>query len=137
MIKKIKRFLYKNNKISIGLSPIHRWGVFAIDNINTNEILEEVPFLTLPIKQGESSDLFIDYRFNYPAGSEWKSQVLPLGSGCLYNHSEDANAIWYTDTDNEIYIFKAVRNISKGEEIFVYYGNADYWNDGRKHTKVK
>jgi len=132
----MKDRLIFNSKIELRKSPIHGWGVFAKDDIQSNEILEEVPFLILPINKGDVSSLFIDYRFNFPSG-DWKYQVLPLGFACYYNHSNDASASWYTDEENEIYIFKTNRVIKKDEEIFVYYGDVNYWNDGRSRIQVK
>jgi len=133
----IRNRLYHNPKIEIGRSPVHGWGVFAKETISANEILEEVPYLRVPMERGESSPLFIDYRFNYPANDNWHSQVLPYGSACLYNHSNDPSAYWITDEENETFIFKSNRDIKAGEEIFTYYGDVGYWSDGRGYIDVK
>ena len=127
--------LYFNHKIQIRKSPIHRWGVFAKFDIFENEILEEVPFVVLPIAEGESSSLLIDYRFNYPRTNS-QYQVIPFGFSCIYNHSNYPSAKWETDEENQLFIFSTTRDIKKDEEIFVYYGGDNYWNDGRKHTNV-
>lgn len=132
----MKDRLYFNSKIELRKSPVHGWGVFAKDDIYQNEVLEEIPFLILPIEKGEMSSLFIDYRFNFPAG-DWKYQVLPMGFAAYYNHSENANAGWYTDEENEIFVFKTNKFIEKDAEIFTYYGSVNYWNDGRTHTVIK
>lgn len=131
----MKDRLFFNSKIELRKSSIHGWGVFAKDDINANEILEESPFLILPINKGESSSLFIDYRFNFPSG-DWKYQVLPMGFSCYYNHSENPNAGWYTDNENEIFVFTATRLIKKDEEICTYYGDINYWSDGRANIKI-
>ncbi len=133
----MKTELYTNPKIQIRRSSVHGWGVFAKEDIMADEILEEVPFLILPINKGEVSSLMIDYRFNYPSGLDWNHQVLPLGFGCFYNHSENPSALWYSEEDSEIFVFKSTRMIPKGEEIFVYYGDINYWNDGRTNTDLK
>jgi hypothetical protein len=39
--------LYKNPKICVRRSKIHRWGVFAIEDIKEREILEEAPYFVL------------------------------------------------------------------------------------------
>lgn len=133
---KLKNILFLNNKIQVRKSDTHGWGVFAKEDIKCDEILEEEPFLILPITKGDVSPLFIDYRFNFPTG-DWKWQVMPFGFAGLYNHSDTPNAFWYTDEENELFIFKTNRDIKKDEEIFVYYGDNNYWNDGRKNTQVK
>jgi SET domain-containing protein len=125
-----------NPKIYADKSPIHGWGVFAKEDIMEGEVFEECPILALPIEKGEITPLLIDYRFNYPQGNEWEEQVLALGYGSLYNHSENANAYWVSDLENRTFKFISNREIKKDEEIFVWYGDVSYWNDGRTHTNV-
>jgi SET domain-containing protein len=125
-----------NSKIYIDQSPVHGWGVFAKELIKEGEIFEECPVITLPINKGESSSLLIDYRFNWPQGVEWEEQVFAFGYGGLYNHSEKANAYWVSNTENKTFKFIANRDIRPNEEIFVWYGDVSYWNDGRNHTNV-
>ena len=125
-----------NPKIFIDKSPVHGWGVFAKEDIMEGEVFEECPVLTLPINKGEVTSLLIDYRFNWPQGVEWEEQVFPLGYGGLYNHSENANAYWVSNTNDKTFRFIANRDIQSNEEIFVWYGDINYWNDGRNHTNV-
>jgi SET domain-containing protein len=125
-----------NPKIYVEKSPVHGWGVFAKELIKQGEVFEECPVLALPIKQGESTPLLIDYRFNWPQGVEWQEQVISFGYGGLYNHSENANAYWISNFENKTFSFIANRDIQPNEEIFVWYGDVNYWNDGRQHTNV-
>jgi uncharacterized protein len=125
-----------NPKVYADKSPIHGWGVFAKEDIMKGEVFEECPILTLPIEKGEVTSLLIDYRFNWPQGNDWQEQVLALGYGSLYNHSNDPNAFWVSNTENRTFKFVSNREIKQGEEIFVWYGDVDYWNDGRTHTNV-
>lgn len=131
----IKNTLIFNNKIEIRRSPIHGWGIFAKDDIKSGEILEESLFLILPIAKGESSYLLLDYRFNYPRMNS-EHQVVVFGFSSFYNHSNTPNAKWETDEENQLFIFEAIKDINKDEEILVYYGGVDYWTDGRTHTNV-
>jgi SET domain-containing protein len=128
--------MIKNHKIYIDKSPVHGWGVFAYINIKEGETIEECPVHPLPITKGESSPLLIDYRFNWPQGTEWDEQVIAWGYGSLYNHKDPANAYWISDIPNRTFKFIASRDILEGEEIFVWYGDVNYWNDGRNHTQV-
>jgi SET domain-containing protein len=125
-----------NSKIFIDKSPVHGWGVFAKEDIMEGEVFEECPVLTLPIEKGEVTSLLIDYRFNWPQGGEWEEQVFPLGYGGLYNHSENANAYWVSNLENKTFQFISHREIKKGDEIFIWYGDVNYWNDGRNNTNV-
>jgi hypothetical protein len=123
-------------KIYLDNSPVHGLGVFAKVDIKQGELIEEAPFLELPINKGESSPLFIDYRFNFPSGMEWTHQVLVMGYGSFYNHSDDASAYWFSDNQKRTFNFIASRDILAGEEIFTYYGDSNYWNDGRNRIEV-
>ena len=131
--------LLEPKKIRVAKSKVHGWGVFATSRINLDETFEECPFLELPIENGESSPLLIDYRFNYPSGgfTPDTKQVIALGYASLYNHSETPSAGWYTDNDKMCFCFYAKRDIEPGEEIFVWYGGLNYWNDGRNHVEIK
>jgi SET domain-containing protein len=124
-------------KIYVDKSPIHGWGVFASQDIETGEIIEEVPVLELPINKGEVTSLLIDYRFNWPQGVEWDKQVVGLGFASLYNHSNDANAYWVSDLEKNTFKFISNKKISSGDEIFIWYGDVSYWNDGRSEIKIK
>ena len=125
-----------NPKIYVDRSPIHGWGVFAKEDIMEGEVFEECPILTLPIDKGEITSLLIDYRFNWPQGNDFEEQVVALGYGSLYNHSDNANSFWISDLENRTFKFISNREIKKGEEIFVWYGDISYWNDGRTKTNV-
>ena len=125
-----------NPKVYVDKSPVHGWGVFAKEDIAQGEVFEECPVLTLPIEKGEVTSLMIDYRFNWPQGEVWEEQVFALGFGALYNHSESANAFWVSNLENKTFQFISNRVIYKDEEIFIWYGDVNYWNDGRTHTNV-
>ena len=125
-----------NPKIYTDKSPVHGWGVFAKEDIMEGEVFEECPILTLPIDKGEITSLLIDYRFNWPQGNDFEEQVMALGYGSLYNHSDNANSFWISDLENRTFKFISNREIKKGEEIFVWYGDENYWSDGRQTTVV-
>jgi len=124
-------------KICVKNSPVHGLGIFATEKIIAGELIEECPILSLPMKFGETSSLFIDYRFNWPSGSsQWEEQVVALGFASLYNHSESPNAYWFSNYEKRTFSFVSSRDIEPGEEIFVWYGDVNYWNDGRNHISV-
>jgi hypothetical protein len=130
--------VYPPKKVYVAKSKIHGWGVFASELINDGEIIEETPIFDLQMKKGESSPLLVDYRFNWPQGSggNWDKQVIAWGYGSIYNHSNEPNATWVSNLENETFQFIATKQIQVDEEIFTYYGGVDYWNDGRANTNV-
>jgi SET domain-containing protein len=132
--------IHPPTKVFVATSPISGLGVFAKERIAKDELIEICPVLALPLQPGETSSLFIDYRFNYPSGTgdKWSEQVISLGYGSLYNHSNNNNAVWYSDEALRVFRFVAIRDIEPGEEICTYYGSSEaYWADGRTHTDVR
>ena len=116
-------------KVEVKDSPGKGLGVFVTDYILEGEIIEECHLITLPIPNGEPSDLLINYRFNYPQDRETSEQVIPFGNGCIYNHKDDNNAIWRDHPRYKAFQFVAVKSIHPGEEICTYYGGDDYWDE--------
>jgi SET domain-containing protein len=63
--------------------------------------------------------------------------VVSGGFGSFYNHSDTPNAAWRSNIEHNTFEFVATRLIQPDEEIFVWYGDINYWNDGRNHIEVK
>ena len=124
-------------KIYVESSPIHGLGVFASEDISEEEILEVCTVIDMGMRFGDTSHILIDYRFNWPqGGSPWDKQVVSTGFALLYNHSNTPNAAWRSNLENNTFEFYSIKNIKDGEEVFVWYGDVSYWNDGRAHTNV-
>jgi SET domain-containing protein len=124
-------------KIYVDNSPIHGLGVFAKELILKDEVFEICPVIDMGMKFGESSHILLDYRFNWPQGPyDWTKQVVAAGFGMLYNHSNNANANWRSNFEYNSFEFYATTDINPGEEIFVWYGDVNYWNDGRNHSNI-
>lgn len=124
------------NKIYVNKSPIHGNGVFASQPIKKGEVIEVCPVIDIEFKEGEISDILINYRFNWPHGTKPEKQVIPTGYGMIYNHSNTPNANWTTKYSDNCFEFFAVKDIEIDEEICTYYGDESYWNYGRTNTKV-
>lgn len=95
-------------------SPVHGYGVFAGEDIEEHDVVEECYRLLV----GKSAEL-INYSFH---ADDDKSAIL-LGYGSIYNHSEEFNATYLYDEEKNAVVFRALRSILKGEEIFISYGN--------------
>lgn len=121
------------HKIIVKSSPIHGFGVFAKDRILKGETIETCYAIFFKLNLGIHDDIFPKYRFLYPCGSTPTHNAIPLGYGCIYNHSDKPNAYWTCNTDNAMYYFIALRDIEIGEEIFTSYGDARYWNNVKKY----
>lgn len=115
------------NKIEVKASPIHGLGVFAKNKILKDEIIEVCYAIFFRTDLGDLNDILLKYRFSYPCGTKPTHYAIPLGYGCIYNHSETNNALWTCDSNSALYYFVAIRDIEVGEEICTSYGGPDYW----------
>lgn len=122
-------------KIEIKPSPGKGYGVFAIEDIEENEVIEECHLLTLYDRNSESR-ILEDYVFSWPKNEMWTESVIPLGYGCIYNHSETPNATWKDHPSLKAFQFIAIRKILVGEEICTFYGGSNYWNSKQKKVEV-
>jgi SET domain-containing protein len=89
--------VFVSPKICVKPSPVHRWGVFAVDFIAEGEVIEESPMVELEKSWIEKDDKILSkYRFNFPSGGAPESQQVCLGYGSLYNHSDNPgnNNVW-------------------------------------------
>lgn len=128
--------LIQPSKCIVKPSPGKGLGVFATELIKEGEVIEECHLLTIPDNALLFvGDLFNDYRFNWPQKGTTLEQVLPLGFGCIYNHSDNNNAFWRDHPSEKLFQFIANKDILPDEEICTYYGDNTYWNT-RNYTKV-
>ena len=118
--------VFVSPKICVKPSPVHRWGVFAVDFIAEGEVIEECPMVELEKSWIEKDDKILSkYRFNFPSGGAPESQQVCLGYGSLYNHSDQPNMYFYSvyyTPELSTYRFVASRDIEPSEEIFTSYG---------------
>ncbi len=116
------------NKIIVRSSPIHRFGVFAKEPIAKKELIEECVVIFV-----SKEDKLNDYTFGWQINNK---ACIPLGYGCIYNHSDKNNAIYEPDFRRETMRFRAIKDIEAGEEITTFYGGDQYWAL-RPHLKKK
>lgn len=115
------------------IPEISGWGVFAVNNINTNTILETSPVVVYPKRL---MDMAIwccqaegiqnkDFKFDQYA-LLWKEDcAMPLGWAGMYNHKDFPNCIFVSDYENSLLSVKAIQPIPAGEQLFVSYG--EHW----------
>lgn len=106
--------------IRVAESSVGR-GVFAVRDIAAGETIELCPVIELegtdpPAPLGD---------YVVAAGEGEDGQVLMLGYGSLYNHSDEPNAEYVYKAD-DAYAFVAARDIAAGEEVTIDY-ERDWW----------
>lgn len=102
------------NKLIVKQSPLHGYGVFAAQTIETGEVIEECTVILTKNRYSELNNFY----FPGASGQYW----LALGYGSLYNHSSKENADVILDREHNLIYFKAKRLIEAGEEIVISYG---------------
>jgi uncharacterized protein len=56
------------------------------------------------------------------------TQALALGLGSMFNHStRDQNVGWIRNTETDVIVYTALRDIKAGEELCISYGSARLW----------
>jgi SET domain-containing protein len=115
----------------IGPSSISGRGVYAERRFRAGELVERCEVLRIPAAQlaAVQQTVLSDYLFSCDDKSGDVS--IALGYGSLYNHSDDANAEYVKDAQNNMIAITARRDIAPGEELTVTYQR--FWLlDGRR-----
>jgi hypothetical protein len=115
----------ERKKILIKQSPIHGYGVFADEDFEPNETIEECHMLLAH----QADPALANYYFEQEAT---RTFFVPLGAGALYNHADKPNAKYQFDMENRVMEIYAGGSIKAGDEIFISYGKD--WFSSRKMT---
>lgn len=114
--------------IQIRPSLVSGRGVFAKKSIEKGDIIEECPVILF----NQEYKSIENYYFRWSEKED--INALPLGYALLYNHADTPNAEWRIDPDKNLFIIRALYNISSDDEIFVDY--SDKWFQARKLVKT-
>tara|TARA_R110000851_G_scaffold67656_1_gene152699 strand:+ start:277 stop:786 length:510 start_codon:yes stop_codon:yes gene_type:complete len=143
----MKDKLLLNNKVEIRKSSIHGYGVFAKEDIFKGEMIEECKYAIIepPIK-----GTIFHYHYPWPKilskvaitketlksanpelvfkienGIDINQKTIVFGFAAMYNSAEsntlEHNIEWYTDLVEDLYIFQAIHDIAKDEELCIHY----------------
>ena len=138
VVNKPDVILGPSSKIQVRKSSIHGYGVFATEDIQEGEHIEECRLLRLGWRTKYTGDPVIkDYVWTNMSCKCKDCQVhgphqyLALGNGSIYNHHDNHNTEVVLNYRNEVMHIKAKRFIPKDSEIFVNYGK-NYWKVRQK-----
>ncbi len=107
--------------LTIASSPKRGRGVFTTENLKKGILLETSPVVVLTEKDRKTIEKTLLYHYVFEWGKDKKKAALALGYVSLYNHSYDANCEYEMDYGKKIMSIKTVRDIKKGEELFINY----------------
>lgn len=104
-------------------------GVFTSADIRARTVVEVSPVIVMKQKERKLLDqtLLHDYIFEW--GENKRQCCMALGYVPLYNHSFLSNCEYEMEFDTQLIRITAMRNIKKGEELFINYNGK--FNDGK------
>ena len=105
-------------------------GIYTNKPLEKDTIIEIAPVIVMSAIDRKLLDktLLHDYIFEW--GGKKKQCCMALGWVPLYNHSYQSNCEYEMDYKNELIQIVTVRNIKKGEELFINYNGE--WNNEKK-----
>lgn len=112
-------------------SPIHGRGMFACEHIPKGTIIERAPLIPFD-RNSDLAEKSVIKRYDIRYKDKF---AVMLGYASIYNHSDDNNAIWNFEEENDIIYIQANRDISPDEEVCVSYGPS-YWQGDLANEKV-
>ena len=100
-------------------------GVFIMEDLDPNNLIEICPLIIIPKKQVPviHETILHDYYFLY--NEEAGNACIPLGFGCLYNHSNNPNARVAFDFDEKCIHIISIKSINSGDEILIDYTSGE------------
>ncbi len=104
-------------------------GVFALAAIPSGTLLEVAPVLIIPstewLAHGQHT-MLAHYTFEWPGGC----QAICLGTfGSMWNHAKRPNVGYMRSMGSCSILFRAIRDISAGEECCISYGARLWFED--------
>lgn len=99
-------------------------GLVANRKIKKGTVIEESPVIVLDDDDWSSLGRTVLnlYWFLWNETGNEHGVCLALGVGSLFNHSDKPNTVYKANFKTKTLIFKATRDIKKGEQLFVNYG---------------
>src|SRR5664279_1652097 len=102
-------------------------GVFSSENLTKGRIIEIAPVIVMSSEDRVILDKTLLHDYIFLWGTDETQCCVALGYVSIYNHDYQSNAEYEMDFEANSIRIRTVREIKKGEEIFINYnGN---WND--------
>lgn len=95
-------------------------GIRAERDFKDGDIVEETPVVVVDPEESKRLNQCILNLYRFGWGPE--ATCLALGIGSLFNHSKDHNIGYGPNFLKKTMIFRATRDIRKGEQLFINYG---------------
>lgn len=125
----MKEELKISTKVAVRQSDLHRYGLFAKEAIEKDEVIEETIFVrTTHRSQNENRDPAL-HHYSYGINcncekcqKEGINFAIPFGYCQFTNHSLEPNAVLVHDYTESVTALTALDDIKEGDEILMNYG---------------
>ena len=114
----------KGCKVEVKPSLGRGRGVFAIQPISCDEVIESCPIIAFEPKYRAALEATPLYDYLYGWSDDCREVAIALGYGSLYNHSDEPNAAYHRNRSQNAIDFIATKFIAAGEEITISYLNS-------------
>ena len=102
-------------------------GVFSSENLAAGTVIEIAPVIVMTPEERVILDQTLLHDYIFLWGTDENQCCVALGYVSIYNHDYQSNAEYEMDFETNTIRIKTVRDIKKGEEIFINYNGI--WND--------
>ena len=96
-------------------------GVFTSQKIKAGTVIEISPVLVLKANERKIVEQTKLFNYIFEWGTTRRKAAIAFGYISMYNHDYDANCDYEMDFDNDFMTIKTVKDINKGEEIYINY----------------
>jgi uncharacterized protein len=121
MLLMINPYLYIDNSFNKGR------GVFSLEDLAVGTVIEIAPVIVMSPEERVILDQTLLHDYIFLWGKDETQCCVALGYVSIYNHDYKSNAEYEMDFETNTIRIKTVRDIKKGEEIFINYNGI--WND--------
>ena len=115
--------------LTIASSPNRGRGVFTTENISKDTIIEIAPVIVLNAEERANVEKTLLYDYIFEWGEDHKSAGVALGYVSIYNHVPDPNCAYQMDFEHQTITITTLKDIQKGEELFINYMNPEGASD--------
>jgi len=113
-----------NLPFRVGISPTLKIrGNIATRDIKKNTIIERCPVILVETKYEDFLEMtkLSSYYFIW----DEKYHCIVLGYGGIFNHSKNNNTKYYRNEKDHTMVFKTIKDVKCGEELFTDYYDGD------------
>ncbi len=111
-------------------SPDRGRGVFTSENLPAGRVVEISPVIVMSAEERVLLDQTLLHDYIFLWGKDESKCCVALGYISIYNHDYHSNAEYEMNFTASTIRITTVRDIKKGEEIFINYNVS--WNDSKR-----